>query len=173
MTKANLCLQSTFFNDRPAGAVIDTIVIHSMHSDGKTDACTCIQCLNSNQVSAHYLIQEDGTLYRCVPENKRAWHAGTSAMPFSDDCRTAVNDFSIGIELLWDNIAPFPEVQYDSLSNLIKDISSRHPIINIVGHDHIAPDRKQDPGIFFDWGLLYSRINQSGHFRIPHVKQSL
>ncbi len=80
-------------------------------------------------------------------------------MPFEDDRREGVNDFSIGIELLTSPAQDFTEAQYLELANLINAICSRHPIRNIVGHDHIAPGRKSDPGPTFNWKHLKNLLN--------------
>ncbi len=108
------------------------------------------------EVSAHYLIDEDGTVTRLVPEEKRAWHAGRSYWRGITD----VNSASIGIELVnpgheW-GYRPFPDAQMEALVPLLADIVKRHDISpsNVVGHSDIAPARKEDPGELFDWELL-------------------
>ena len=108
------------------------------------------------QVSAHYLIDEDGTVTRLVPEEKRAWHAGRSYWRGITD----VNSASIGIELVnpgheW-GYRPFPDAQMEALVPLLADIVKRHDIApsNVVGHSDIAPARKDDPGELFDWEML-------------------
>jgi len=110
------------------------------------------------EVSAHYLIDEDGTVTRLVPEEKRAWHAGRSYWRGITD----VNSASIGIELVnpgheW-GYRPFPDAQMEALVPLLADIVKRHDISpsNVVGHSDIAPARKDDPGELFDWELLAS-----------------
>lgn len=114
------------------------------------------------RVSAHYIIARDGTVVRLVDENDRAWHAGRSVMP--TDGREGVNNFSIGIELMSSHpesdptvVTPedaYTEEQYASLTRLMADIRSRHEITAIVGHDEIAPDRKNDPGPLFQWKAI-------------------
>ncbi len=153
------------FNDRPSGLAIDTIVIHSMydpsHSDELChDAASCIKLLDSNKVAAHYAVARDGTVFRLVEESKRAWHAGQSKMPFADDSRENVNDFSIGIELICSEASLCTAEQYDGLVTLTLDIFSRHPIKNIVGHDQIAPGRKTDPGPCFNWNKFKDLLRQ-------------
>jgi N-acetylmuramoyl-L-alanine amidase len=108
------------------------------------------------KVSAHYLIDEDGTVIRLVPEEKRAWHAGRSYWRGITD----VNSASIGIELVnpgheWGYRA-FPDAQMEALLPLLADIVDRHHIdpANVVGHSDIAPSRKDDPGELFDWPRL-------------------
>src|SRR5688572_12413625 len=108
------------------------------------------------EVSAHYMIEEDGTVFRLVDENKRAWHAGRSFWRGITD----INSASIGIEIINPGhefgYRPFPDQQMDSLVPLVADIVRRHKIIppNVVGHSDIAPERKQDPGELFDWAKL-------------------
>src|SRR5437879_11695149 len=81
------------YNSR-SGAAIDCIVIHDTESDTAAAALSWFESPNSG-VSAHYVIDRDGTVYRCVPDELRAWHAGSSEL----GGRTAVNDFLWGIEI--------------------------------------------------------------------------
>jgi len=113
-------------------------------------------CDPAAEVSAHYMIEEDGTVIRLVAEEKRAWHAGRSYWRGITD----VNSASVGIELVnpgheW-GYRPFTEAQMDALIPLLADIKVRHdiPRANIVGHSDIAPARKEDPGELFDWDSL-------------------
>lgn len=115
-------------------------------------------CDPAAEVSAHYMIEEDGTVFRLVDEEKRAWHAGRSLWRGITD----VNSASIGIELVnpgheW-GYRPFTEEQMSALIPLLADIKVRHdiPRANIVGHSDIAPARKDDPGELFDWETLAS-----------------
>lgn len=108
------------------------------------------------QVSAHYLIDEDGAVYRLVAEERRAWHAGVGFWRGETD----INSRSIGIELAnpgheW-GYSPFPDAQMTALAALARDILQRRPIPprNVVGHSDIAPDRKLDPGEKLDWARL-------------------
>ena len=112
------------------------------------------------QVSAHYLIDEDGAITRLVDEAKRAWHAGVSMWRG----QAGVNARSIGIELVNPGhefgYRPFPEAQMQALEELVAAILARHPAIladNIVGHSDVAPTRKADPGELFDWRRLAAR----------------
>nr|WP_051014748.1 N-acetylmuramoyl-L-alanine amidase [Pseudoroseomonas cervicalis] len=104
-------------------------------------------------VSCHYVVEEDGRIWRLVPEARRAWHAGQSYWRG----HTLLNARSIGIEIVnpgheW-GYRPFPALQMAAVAELCLDILARHPIPprNVVGHSDIAPDRKQDPGELFDW----------------------
>jgi AmpD protein len=145
------------FNDRPADTAIDTIIIHSLYAKDAKEQMSALAChsiLDTCEVSAHYLISREGEVWRLVDEAKRAWHAGVSKMPLPDDSREGVNHFSIGIELIATEESGFTPEQYESLALLIFDISSRQPIRNVLGHEHIAPGRKVDPGPNFDWPRL-------------------
>ena len=99
------------------------------------------------KVSAHYLIRRDGTLIQYVAPEKRAWHAGVSSWNGRERC----NDFSIGVELEGSDDVPFAEPQYETLVALAKNLFERFGPLDIAGHSDIAPDRKTDPGPWFDW----------------------
>lgn len=151
---------SPHYNDRPADCPIDMIIIHAMgYPLDKSLKILSGDMSDYGQVSSHYLIDHDGTVYQFVDEDKRAWHAGISN--WND--REGLNDYSIGIELLNkdENFnAPFEEKQIETLLTLIKTIQGRHPIRDdyILGHDQIAPDRKTDPGPFFPWERIRDNI---------------
>lgn len=102
------------------------------------------------KVSAHFLIRRNGHIIQFVATTKRAWHAGVSSYAG----RTKCNDFSIGIELEGSDTINYTESQYESLNRLAAAIYSRHPIKAVLGHEHIAPGRKTDPGPMFDWARL-------------------
>src|SRR5881397_3083891 len=129
-----------------------------LHYTGMPDAEGALDRLTSpeSKVSSHYLIDEDGTIYRLVDEAKRAWHAGKSRWRGITD----VNSASIGIEIVNPGhefgYRPFPEPQMDALVPLVADIVARHGVAraNVVGHSDVAPARKQDPGELFDWARL-------------------
>ncbi len=142
------------YEDRQEGAVVDTLIIHSMHNPEAKDrfsATSCRTCLEKHGVSTHYIVDRGGTVWRTVPEDKKAWHAGVGRMP-APDGREEVNAFSIGVELAGTEDTNFTEAQYRALALLTKDIMSRHEIKTICGHSDIAPERKTDP-----WGLDWSR----------------
>ena len=143
-------------DDRPADAgPIDTLVLHYT---GMVSAEVALARLTdpAAKVSAHWCIGEDGTLWRLVPEELRAWHAGVSL--WRD--RPSVNDRSIGIELVNPGhelgYRPFPRAQMDAAIDLARAIAARHAIDprNVVAHADIAPARRQDPGELFDWARL-------------------
>jgi N-acetylmuramoyl-L-alanine amidase len=147
--------RSPNFGPRPAVTPIDMLVIH--YTGMPTAAAALARLVDpASRVSAHYVIDEDGTLHALVDEAMRAWHAGESFWRG----RTDVNSRSIGIELVNPGhefgYRPFPEAQMASLIALVRDIVARHPIppINVVGHSDVAPRRKTDPGELFDWPRL-------------------
>nr|WP_272874526.1 N-acetylmuramoyl-L-alanine amidase [Paracoccus shandongensis] len=104
------------------------------------------------EVSAHWLIHEDGRLDPLVPEDRRAWHAGAGS--WQDCCD--VNSRSIGIEIANPGDRPFPVRQMDALVALLRDIMARWRIgpAGVIGHSDMAPGRKIDPGPRFDWQRL-------------------
>ena len=160
------------FNSRPPGTAIDTIVIHSIYAPGSIaplSAQSVITLLDQNCVASHYAIDRSGSLWTIVPENLRAWHAGESRMPFNDDERTNVNDFSVGVELLARPDQHFSAAQYSALRTLCFELMMRYPIRAIVGHDQIAPARKTDPGKLFNWQELQSLVNSQTKF--PRILQ--
>jgi N-acetylmuramoyl-L-alanine amidase len=142
------------FGPRAAGP-IDMLVIHYT---GMMDGATALArlCDPAAEVSAHYLIEEDGTVFALVPEEARAWHAGRGSWRGETD----VNSRSIGIELVNPGhefgYRAFPEAQIKALIALAGGVLARHPIParNVVGHSDIAPTRKQDPGEMFPWKEL-------------------
>jgi N-acetylmuramoyl-L-alanine amidase len=113
-------------------------------------------CDPAAEVSAHYMIDEDGTVIRLVDEDKRAWHAGRSYWRGVTD----INSASVGIELVNPGhefgYRPFSDAQMESLVPLLADIVRRHGIspANVIGHSDVAPARKTDPGELFDWDML-------------------
>ncbi len=140
---------------RPAGTPIDTLVVHYTGMKTAAEALARL-CDPAAKVSAHYVIEEDGSTWQLVDEARRAWHAGVSSWRG----RREINDVSIGIELVnpghdW-GYRPFPVLQLAALADLGLALLSRHPIAarNIVAHSDIAPARKQDPGELFDWREL-------------------
>ena len=109
------------------------------------------------KVSSHILIKRNGAITQYVPFDQRAWHAGTSYYKGREKC----NDFSIGIELEGTIDTTYTEIQYQKLSSLIHCLMHTYPTLcleNITGHSTIAPQRKADPGIFFDWSKFYQLI---------------
>lgn len=109
-------------------------------------------CNPDTEVSAHYLIAEDGEVISMVPEAMRAWHAGAGRWGTVTD----VNSRSIGIELANTGFAPFAAAQMDALTALLKEITARWGMRpeRVIGHSDMAPGRKIDPGSRFDWRRL-------------------
>jgi len=143
------------WNERPDDSVIDTVVLHYTGMDSGEAALRRL-CDAAAEVSAHYLVEEDGRIFSLVAEEKRAWHAGVSHWRGRDN----LNHSSIGIELVNPGhefgYQPFPDVQVESLLTLLEAIHARHhiPAYGYVGHSDIAPGRKQDPGELFPWKRL-------------------
>lgn len=109
--------------------------------------------LEGVQVSAHLFIRRQGSLWQFAALQDRAWHAGQSQWQGRSRC----NDFAIGIELEGSDDRPYTQAQYRQLQRVIPLIRKRYPAIGpeqIVGHEHIAPGRKTDPGPGFDWARL-------------------
>lgn len=142
-------------DDRPAGTAIDTLIVHDTETPGVMKATTIANWfLNpKSEVSAHYIIGKAGEIVQCVPDEKRAWHAGPSRF----EGREKVNDFSIGIELVNAQTGsdPFTDAQYASLIALTADLVARYniPLTHITGHRHVTnyPELKRDPADNFDW----------------------
>jgi N-acetylmuramoyl-L-alanine amidase len=140
---------------RPRGAKVDMLVLHYT---GMQSAAAALErlCDPAAKVSAHYCIDEDGSVHALVPEHRRAWHAGSSAWAGATD----INARSIGIELVnpgheW-GYRDFPDAQMAALESLAADIVRRHDIARgrVLGHSDVAPTRKLDPGERFDWARL-------------------
>ena len=158
---------------RPPGTAIELVVIHAMSlpagqfgtgcpADLFTGILDCdthdgLRHLADVRVSAHFLIERTGELIQFVPVEQRAWHAGVSRWRGREAC----NDFSIGIELEGCDAMPFSEAQYVALSSLLRDL--REVVLDLgpqrlTGHSDIAPDRKTDPGPYFDWQRVYAGL---------------
>ncbi|MBV0932707.1 1,6-anhydro-N-acetylmuramyl-L-alanine amidase AmpD [Marinobacterium weihaiense] len=152
-------------NTRPAGE-ISLLVIHNIslppgqfgggHVTELFTNCLDPQAhpffakLDGLEVSAHLLIERDGSMIQFVPFDRRAWHAGRSCF----DGREACNDFSIGIELEGADDIPYTDAQYQVLAAVTRTLLVTYPNLTrdrITGHSNIAPGRKTDPGPAFDW----------------------
>ena len=159
-------IPSPNWDRRPPGCAIDLLVIHCISLPPRCYGgdeiarlfCNCLDHdahpyfdgLRGLRVSAHLLIRRDGVLQQFVPIRQRAWHAGESC----HEGRARCNDFSIGIELEGVEDEPFERAQYVTLSAVTRELMRQCPAITpqrIVGHEHIAPGRKTDPGPAFDW----------------------
>jgi len=142
------------FGARRGGARPDMVVIHYT---GMADcgAARDRLCDPSAEVSAHYLISEEGEVFALVPEGMRAWHAGAGAWGAVQD----VNSRSIGVELANSGKDAFPDPQMVALETLLSGIMVRWRILphRVIGHSDMAPERKDDPGPLFDWARLARR----------------
>ena len=143
------------FDDRGPAFSVDMLVLHYTGMETKDAALARLKDAEA-EVSAHYLIDEDGTVHRLVDEGNRAWHAGVAHWRG----RTDINARSIGIELVNPGhefgYRDFPEAQIRELEAVCHGVLARHPIPprNVVGHSDVAPTRKTDPGELFPWERL-------------------
>lgn len=136
--------------EKAGGRKIDTIIIHSTYNALGGDLFSLEKILDiykSYGVSPHYIINRGGKIYRLVADENIAYHAGESVVP---DGRTGVNNFSIGIELINSKTEKPTASQYSALSGLINNLKSKYGIKYVLGHNQIAPGRKDDPWNF-DW----------------------
>ena len=159
-------LPSSNHGPRPAGGEVSLIVVHSISlppgefggdqvqalftNQLDWDAHPYFQQLRGLQVSAHFYVRRDGALWQFVGCDDRAWHAGASCHRGRENC----NDYSVGIELEGIEGGLFEADQYETLSALCAALAQRYPIAQVAGHEHIAPQRKRDPGPGFDWARL-------------------
>lgn len=157
-------------DERPAGETVRLIVLHNISLPPGIFSGDAVIALFTNrldwdadpyyagmrgmQVSAHFFIRRDGSLIQFVPCGLRAWHAGASNWRGRERC----NDFSIGIELEGSDDVPFTDAQYARLNPLLAALVAAYPIEAIAGHSDIAPERKTDPGPYFDWARITSKI---------------
>jgi N-acetylmuramoyl-L-alanine amidase len=136
-------------------STVDVLVLHYTELPLDESLKVLRDGKRANRVSAHYVLAEDGTAYRLVPEDRVAWHAGRSHWRG----REALNGTSIGIEIvnLHGDRHDYPAPQIAALIELCHVVIGRHPAIvprNVVGHSDIAPRRKVDPGLRFPWSAL-------------------
>ena len=167
-------VQCPNFDDRPNSDDFNLIVVHGIslppgEYGGHWIDALFTNCLDPNEhpyfreihqleVSSHLLIRRTGEIVQYVPFHKRAWHAGKSEYEKRERC----NDFSIGIELEGVDDQPYEDAQYRQLAAVINALCETYPRITkerITGHSDIAPGRKTDPGIAFDWPRLRQLIN--------------
>ena len=159
-------LPSPNHDERPAGTVVDLLVVHGISLPPGEFGGPWIDALFTNRldpaahdyfrdictlrVSAHVLIRRDGEVVQYVSFDRRAWHAGQSSFGGRERC----NDFSVGIELEGCDDQPYGDAQYLALAAVTRALMQAYPAIEparIVGHSDIAPGRKTDPGPCFDW----------------------
>jgi N-acetyl-anhydromuramoyl-L-alanine amidase len=167
-------VESPNSDERPPDATLDLIVVHGISlppgrfGEGWIDrfflnelpaaADPYFSTIAEMKVSAHVLVARDGVLTQYVSFNRRAWHAGRSSY-----CgRNACNDFSVGIELEGTDDLPYMQVQYKQLAALVRALRRAYASLRdaeIVGHSDIAPGRKTDPGVAFDWSALRKQLD--------------
>ncbi len=166
-------IQSDHYDLRPKNTQINLLVIHcaslpegeynNNHIEDLFTANMPLEQLSTLglpddlRVSSHLYIKRNGEIIQFVNFNHRAWHAGVSTFEGIENC----NNYSIGIELqgaVWDTYTPS---QYTSLINVTLELLKNYPLIyknRIVGHSHIAPERKSDPGEMFNWDFYLSNV---------------
>lgn len=173
---------SANYNQRPDGEV-SLLVIHNISlppgqfATGKVqEFFTCglradehpyFAAIADMRVSAHFLIERDGTVSQFVSCLERAWHAGVSSFAGRDNC----NDFSLGIELEGTDDLPFTDAQYQVLIALSQQLLASFPALTserICGHSDIAPGRKTDPGPAFDWPRLRAGLTVASDLASSH-----
>ncbi len=159
-------VDSPNFGPRPEGVSVDLVVVHSIslppgvYGGGEIErlftntldweAHAYFQAMRGLTVSSHFVIDRQGAVLQFVSCLDRAWHAGTSAWRERPNC----NDYSVGVELEGLEGDTFEGVQMLSLAHLLKALRAVLPINAVVGHEHVAPGRKADPGAGFDWLAL-------------------
>ncbi|KAA5613726.1 N-acetylmuramoyl-L-alanine amidase [Rhodovastum atsumiense] len=142
-------------DERPADTPVDMLILHYTGMQSAQEAIDRLRDPEA-RVSSHYVVEEDGTIWRLVPEERRAWHAGISYWRG----HRVLNGRSVGIEIVNPGHAfgyrDFPAPQMRAVSRLCREILGRHavPARNVVAHSDVAPDRKEDPGERFDWAGL-------------------
>ena len=165
------------FGARPAGESVTLAIVHSISLPPGQYAGDQVARLFTNQldcgahpyfeqlrglaVSAHFWLRRDGALLQFVSCDQRAWHAGASHWQGRDNC----NDWSVGIELEGLEGEIFEPVQYAVLACLLRALTARYPLREVVGHQHVAPLRKNDPGSGFDWHRLQTETGVTDAWR--------
>jgi N-acetyl-anhydromuramoyl-L-alanine amidase len=159
-------VRSPNFGARPDATQITLAIVHSISlppgeygSDdverfftNRLDASAhpYFEQISAQLVSAHFFIRRDGEVVQFVSCDQRAWHAGASQWRGRDNC----NDWSIGIELEGLEGERFERAQYRTLIRLLHALRVRYPLAEVIGHEHVAPSRKADPGARFEWPRL-------------------
>lgn len=169
-------LVSPNFGPRPPQTTVDLIVLHCISLPPGEYGGDAVQSLFTNQldwsrhpyfksiqglqVSSHFYIRRQGELLQFVSANDRAWHAGVSSYQGRSNC----NDNSIGIELEGVEDGLFEDDQYETLAGLCAAILQRYGVTDIVGHEHVAPGRKTDPGRGFNWPRLQQALGLAARY---------
>jgi AmpD protein len=166
-------VESPNCDERPAGRVPELVVVHGISLPPGEYGGPWIDALFTNtlppaahpyfetvadlRVSSHALVRRDGSVVQYVPFHRRAWHAGASRWRDRERC----NDFSIGIELEGTDATAYERAQYSALARIVAALCRAYATLSpdrVVGHSDVAPGRKTDPGIAFDWPLLRTLI---------------
>jgi N-acetyl-anhydromuramoyl-L-alanine amidase len=166
-------LDSPNYGARPLGMAVDLLVVHSISlppgqfGNGNVQALFMnrldwtrdpyFETIRGTEVSSHFYIERTGRIWQFVSTDERAWHAGRSSFQGRANC----NDFSVGVELEGLEGGGFEAIQYTQLAELCVALRRRYPIGHVVGHEHIAPGRKRDPGEGFDWNVLCQTVGWS------------
>ncbi|WP_245868528.1 1,6-anhydro-N-acetylmuramyl-L-alanine amidase AmpD, partial [Vibrio fujianensis] len=167
-------VESPFYDQRPDEQDISLLVVHNISLPPgqfggpyieqffcgtlESQSHPFFKVIEKMQVSAHCLIRRDGEVVQFVPFSARAWHAGQSAFAGRERC----NDYSIGIELEGSDFIAYTQAQYQALIELTKHLIRRYPALTrtrITGHQYIAPMRKTDPGLVFDWRYFLAQVS--------------
>ena len=159
-------LDSPNFSPREAGSEVSLVVLHNISLPPFEYGSDAVQRLFTNRidpaahpffaqiaglrVSSHFFIARSGRVQQFVSCDDAAYHAGVSSFRGRDKC----NGFSVGIEIEGCDFEPFTEAQYAALETLLAALMRAYPIRAVTGHQDIAPQRKTDPGHFFDWPRL-------------------
>jgi len=171
------------FGPRPSAAGISLIVVHSIslppgqYGTGRVEqlftntldweAHPYFQTIRGLEVSAHFLLARNGAITQFVSVLDRAWHAGKSSWQGQDNC----NDYSVGIELEGLEGETFEPQQYQQLAWLCGQLAAQWPVTQVVGHEHVAPGRKQDPGPGFQWPALEQALQQVSCHKTLQISQ--
>lgn len=156
---------------RPRGARVSLLVLHSISLPPGCYGGDAIERLFTNRlvgaahpyfrdivhlrVSAHFLVRRDGALQQFVPVHLRAWHAGLSRWRAAERC----NDSSVGVELEGTERSRFTDAQYRCLEALARALAARWPLLRAcAAHSDVAPGRKRDPGVHFDWARFLAGL---------------
>ncbi len=159
-------LDSPNFSPREAGSEVSLVVLHNISLPPFEYGSDAVQRLFTNRidpaahpfftqiaglrVSSHFFIARNGCVQQFVSCDDAAYHAGVSSFRGREKC----NGFSVGIEIEGCDFEPFAQEQYAALETLLAALMRAYPIRAVTGHQDIAPQRKTDPGHFFDWPRL-------------------
>jgi N-acetyl-anhydromuramoyl-L-alanine amidase len=160
-------------DERPPGIRVSLLLLHSISLPPASYGGDAVERLFTNRldpaehpyfrgiaalkVSSHFFVRRDGGVVQFVPVHRRAWHAGESCWRGRQRC----NDYSVGIELEGTDHGPFDAPQYVSLIAITRSLCRSLPLREFAGHSDVAPGRKSDPGVRFDWSLALSALSRS------------